>query len=75
MKLFNSERRCLRVASMVLSVILKNILTYCNINSLVVLPILLTYSFTLWNSLPDEAVLAKKQGRFIVLAKKFVCNQ
>ena len=32
-----------------------------------------TYSTTrLWNSLPNEAVLAVKQDRFIVLAKKFM---
>ena len=32
-----------------------------------------TYSIThLWNSLPNEAVLAVKQDRFIALAKIFV---
>ena len=34
-----------------------------------------TYSTTgLWNSLPNEAVLAVKQDRFIVLAKKSLCD-
>ena len=29
----------------------------------------------LWNSLPNEVVLAAKQNRFIVLAKKYLCDQ
>ena len=35
-----------------------------------------THSTTcLWNSLPNEAVLAVKQKHFIILAKNFLCDQ
>ena len=33
------------------------------------------YTTRLWNILPNEAALTEKQDCFIVLAKKFLCDQ